>query len=108
MVHCAGDEMTDQELNKALALKIGYLPERIDIRNYGDGDQIHVYDPYRFGWRKFDYMEWKTIMPIAVKYGLDLLCSEYGSSLAGFPWGEKAMAPTLQRAIALAVLGVKE
>ena len=110
MVHCAGDEMTDQELNKALALKIGYLPERIDIRNYGDGDQIHVYDPYRFGWRKFDYMEWKTIMPIGVRYGVVIGLSKRGAyrHYAFTPGELSILDDTPQRAIALAVLGMKE
>lgn len=99
--------MTETEINKALALKIGYLPEHVNVAKDG---LVSVCRTAFFGryWSQFDFMDWHTIMPVAVKYGLDLLCSEYGSSLAGFPWGEKAMAPTLQRAIALAVLGAKE
>ena len=100
--------MTETEINKALALKIGYLPEHVLQGSYGAVMVNRPLETMVNNWSVFNFMDWHTIMPIAVKYGLDLLCSEYGSSLAGFPWGEKAMAPTLQRAIALAVLGAKE
>ena len=100
--------MKDTELNKALALKIGYLPEHIDDY-FG---QVRVNRPHRAGeqwWYVFDFMAWNTIMPIAVKYGMDM--SHFAKStaaMARLPFKHYVIAPTLQRAIALAVLGVKE
>lgn len=101
--------MTDTEINKALALKIGYLPEYVNADKDG---LVSVCRTAFFGryWSLFDYKDWRTIMPIAVKYGICMRpLPSIGTNLAYSQHvsvvGE---AKTLQRAIALAVLGVKE
>lgn len=107
--------MTDAEINRALALKIGYLPEHVRViaeicivRRYA-GDKIKIVGIWLHGWREFDFMDWQIIMPIAVKYGMDM--SHFAKStaaMARLPFKHYIIAPTLQRAIALAVLGAKE
>ena len=101
--------MTDTEINKALALKIGYLPENVNVAKDG---LVSVCRAAFFGhyWSQFDFMDWNTIMPIAVKYGVTngskgIVKQEQFA----FIFGEGVhYDDTLQRAIALAVLGAKE
>ena len=96
--------MTETEINKALALKIGYLPEHVNVAKDG---LVSVCRTAFFGryWSQFDFMDWNTIMPIAVKYGVETGCNRF-SHYAYLP--SKRMAAvhekTLQKAIALAVL----
>jgi hypothetical protein len=58
--------MTDQEINRALALAIGYLPEHVEYE-YG---YVWVTRPIEqtASYRQFDYKDWHTIGPIAAKY----------------------------------------
>ena len=94
--------MTDTEINKALALKIGYLPENVNVAKDG---LVSVCRAAFFGhyWSQFDFMDWNTIMPIAVRYGIKcgIAGTPYAFANEGCPWVD---AETLQKAIALAVL----
>ena len=103
--------MTNTEIDHALALAIGYLPEH--VRVFVDG--------YTWVWRNgawyvFDHLDWKTIGPIAERY--DAFPRYFKSGYAnGAHWcaykrmghGLKYTAGTPQTAIALAVIeGVKK
>jgi len=101
--------MTDAEINLALALKIGYLPEHVVLvrreNRYVVNRPSEWITEY---WSAFDYTDWNTIMPIAEKY------SVIGGTYEG-KWSEAwadsndivFFDESLQRAIALAVLGVQ-
>jgi hypothetical protein len=95
--------MTDTELNKALALKIGWREDQ--IREYQGGISVAEH-PERlvFISNKFDYTDWNTIMPIADKYGATM-----GKNASGLPYAYLNYrgifhAQSLQKAIALAVI----
>lgn len=64
--------MTNQEINKALALAIGYTPERVrnihgwvEVRN--DYSRMDGPRPYS-GWQRFDHTDPAVIWPIAKKF----------------------------------------
>ena len=58
--------MTDTEIDRRLALAIGYRPE--DVLDLGDSGRITVWRADR--WRVFSHKEWETIGPIAERYNL--------------------------------------
>lgn len=110
--------MTDQEINKQLALVIGYLPEHVIYNTYVN--QIMIYRPvneYQVAhpgvhvsrWSVFDYKTWGTIGPIAERY--DCFPSKYthlGGKWQAFCamdcYSETGIADTPQKAIAMAVI----
>jgi hypothetical protein len=97
-------EMTDLEIDKALALAIGWEPE--DIFAYCDC--LEVSDPVQLEVREFSHKDWATIGPIAERY--DCFPFQIRSKADFGKWnvisGENdIMAASPQRAIALAVIG---
>lgn len=96
--------MTDLEINKALALAIGW-PERFVFieSEYNCGPlRCRVYDA-NIDRRTFDYRDWNVIGPIAERYR----CFPLG---VGSQWASRTgthvcmYADTPQKAIALAVI----
>lgn len=61
--------MTDQEINKALALAIGYKPENVR-EHWNFISVLNKYGPHSsgLGWYVFDYRDYQTIGPIAERY----------------------------------------
>jgi hypothetical protein len=105
--------MTDIEINKALALAIGWPEHLIDAGRYYSTDKValclrpKVY-PNVDVWKFFDYRDWNVIGPIAERYDC------FPLRLRGRAWeaisrGKYKLgffnADTPQRAIALAVIG---
>lgn len=96
--------MTDLEIDKALALAIGWEPE--DIFAYCDC--LEVSDPVQLEVREFSHLDWATIGPIAERY--DCFPFQIRSKEEDFgKWnvvsgGNDIMATSPQRAIALAVI----
>ena len=94
--------MTDLEINKALALAIGWDEAEI----FSWGVMCHQTDKY---WHRFDYRDWNVIGPIAEKFDAfpKRLVSMEGWWADVF--GKDArFADTPQKAIALAVIGAKK
>ena len=98
--------MTDIEINKALALAIGWKESSMQVSAL-DNLYLLVANPTtRF--RVFDYRDWNVIGPIAEKYN----CFPYRVGLGGSSeWCiakanvYRHYADTPQKAIALAVIG---
>ncbi len=95
--------MTDLEIDKALALAIGY--KLFDVKFHDDMWAVVV---FRGSWRVFSHSDWNVIGPIAEKY----YC--FPLRLRGGAWeaisrGKYKLgfvkADTPQKAIALAVIG---
>jgi len=89
--------MTDKEINRRLALAIGYA--RRDVKTYGNGVVQVLWGENR---RIFDFMEWQTIGPIAEQYN----CFPHKCNLLNLSeWRYGVhIAETPQKAIALAVI----
>jgi len=60
--------MTDFEINKLLALAIGWKPN--DICLYCNQIDVWFVKEWEADWKRFDYRDWATIGPIAEKYGM--------------------------------------
>ena len=95
--------MTDLEIDKALALAIGY--KLFDVKFHDDMWAVVV---FRGSWRVFDHRDWNVIGPVAEKYNC------FPLRLRGGAWeaisrGKYKLgfvkADTPQKAIALAVIG---
>jgi len=105
--------MTDLEIDKALALAIGWKdhdidPDVITIRGaYDPEPEIHCW--HGGNWHRFDYRDWNVIGPIAERY--DCFPFQIRSKEEDFgKWNvvsreNDIMAASPQRAIALAVIG---
>lgn len=63
VVNRKGASMTDLELNKKLALVIGWK-----LVTY-IGNRCFVFD-YEVGWKEFDHADWQVAGPIAQRFGL--------------------------------------
>jgi len=96
--------MTDLEINKALALAIGWDKNLIDVEVWGEEPWIEIWDKPARTWRVFDYRDWAVIGPIAERYN-------------AFPWRtvdgwvsvlDYRFENTPQRAIALAVIEARK
>ena len=90
--------MTDLEINKALALAIGWNPA--DFTELDSGVLLCCDGPNRVGY--FDYQDWNVTGPIAARYD----CFPYkwmGKWEAQWERGYSS-ADTPQKAIALAVI----
>ena len=95
--------MTDIEIDKALALAIGY--KLFDVKFHDDMWAVAV---FRGSWRVFSHRDWNVIGPIAARYDC------FPLRLRGGAWeaisrGKYKLgffnADTPQKAIALAVIG---
>jgi hypothetical protein len=95
--------MTDIEIDKALALAIGY--KLFDVKFHDDMWAVVVYNG---SWRVFSHRDWNVIGPIAERYDC------FPLRLRGRAWEAISRskyklgffnADTPQRAIALAVIG---
>ena len=94
--------MTDLEINKALALAIGWTENKIESLPPYSLLLIHVKFGYGTLSRTFDYRDWNVIGPIAKRYRLvvdfddNSVCDEFCEN---FYEGD-----TPQKAIAMAVI----
>jgi|688.fasta_scaffold2376312_1 hypothetical protein len=95
--------MTDIEIDRALALAIGW--KRMLPNPEADGlKQCWVWAGSK--WRLFSHRDWNVIGPIAARYGLLV---DFKTSVAWRPnmsIGQRGKNP--QEAIALAVIGAKK
>ena len=98
--------MTDLEIDRALALAIGY--KLFDVKFHDDMWAVVVYNG---SWRVFSHRDWNVIGPIAARYDC------FPLRLRGGAWeaisrGKYKLgffnADTPQKAIALAVIGAKK
>ena len=91
--------MTELEINKALALAIGYQERHIIVQ-----ERVSVF--HGLEWKTFDYGNWECIGPIAERYNAfpDRCCHGWAAAVGNnlLTWVE---ADTPQKAIALAVIG---
>jgi hypothetical protein len=95
--------MIDIEINKALALAIGW--EHIGLSALKE-DAVCVRDVDGW-WHTFDYRDWNVIGPIAEKY--NCFPKHINSMWEIAHYGEIYRADTPQRAIAMAVIqGVRK
>jgi hypothetical protein len=85
--------MTDLEINKALALVIGWQPIKVT-------DAVFVWRGY---WCIFDYRDWNVIGPIAARYDCFPMNDDAGWFSSNLQ-NPVACADTPQKAIALAVI----
>jgi len=109
--------MTDLEINKALALAIGWKDVEIlggYVLVYTNNPQDRVYYRKRGNWvynhRIFDYRDWNVIGPIAEKYNkFPYAHRDVKSELLDGKWvvWPNTIEDTPQKAIALAVIGAK-
>ena len=100
--------MTDLEISKALALAIGWPASKIHTHLYGTGYAVSIIQPdMEAVLRIFDYRDWNVIGPIAEKYNCFPTKMGYGLWDASIAFGTIYGADTPQKAIALAVIGVK-
>lgn len=106
--------MTDLEINKRLALAIGW--GRGDIIEYKWAPFLQVWwqDGWEAEWRTFDYRDWNVIGPIAERYDAfpmrttDKVIRDSKWFTFDIETGVSSAADTPQKAIAMAVIqGVK-
>jgi hypothetical protein len=96
--------MTDIEIDKALALAIGY--KLFDVKFHDDMWAVLV---YKGSWRVFSHRDWNVIGPIAEKYNAFPIEDAFGRWFSGIgTQGKNVSADTPQKAIALAVIGAKK
>jgi hypothetical protein len=98
--------MTDLEIDKALALAIGWMPEQMIEEAYlldGVTAGYLKLNYGRNGWRVFSHRDCNVIGPIAERYNCFPFMRDDGT------WynmvNSRVYADTPQRAIALAVIG---
>jgi len=107
--------MTDLEINKALALAIGWTEDRLDKDGQTDPDVVvfSFNDPSRNAvkcwdgddWRVFDYRDWNVIGPIAAKYDLfPMVAACHADQWAIVTDTLEVFEDTPQKAIAMAVI----
>jgi hypothetical protein len=94
--------MTDLEINKALALAIGWNLEHLKVT-----DAVFArWDGY---WRVFDHRDWDVIGPIAERYDAFPMVTAYHADQWAIVTDKvEVFADTPQKAIALAVIGAKK
>jgi len=91
--------MTDIEIDKALALAIGY--KLFDVKFHHDMWAVLV---YKGSWRVFSHCDWNVIGPIAERYD----CFPKKDCRGDWVNSRYQHTTTPQRAIALAVIGAKK
>ncbi len=97
--------MTDLEIDKALALAIGWEPYQMWVGSTGN-----LYLHVNSSWRVFSHLDWNVIGPIAARYNMfpyRLRITEERGYWNVFTYKDN-VADTPQKAIALAVIGAKE
>tara|TARA_R110000868_G_scaffold396251_1_gene668384 strand:- start:419 stop:697 length:279 start_codon:yes stop_codon:yes gene_type:complete len=92
--------MTDTEINKALALAIGW--KEWDMVLDQEANRLCFNGPTFAG--VFDYRDWNVIGPIAERYD----CFPKKANFGGWVNNLCVYTTTPQRAIALAVIGVEK
>ena len=102
--------MTDLEINKALALAIGWPISRTRVNCITREVYVHyeVFDEYLL-WMRFSFMDWRVIGPIAAKYDCFPMRSINGRTWWSNNWfnekeTDQFATDTPQKAIALAVI----
>ena len=100
--------MTDLEIDRALALAIGWNKHYTLLRHLEKRVIVWVGPTEEFtdGWRVFSHKDWDVIGPIAKKFGLLV---DFKTCVAWQPnmsVGKRGDTP--QKAIALAVIGAKK
>lgn len=103
--------MTDLEINRALALAIGWSHKDITHHHFPDRLEVWWVEGWESDWRVFDYKDWTVIGPIAERFDCFPLLIQKGKWEA--PSRTKnctsfTEADTPQKAIALAVIGSKK
>ena len=96
--------MTDLEINKALALAIGWRKDQVRIQEYAGYTRVECFR-VEHGlqiWMPFDYREWRIIGPIAERYNAFPEVDRAGWWSSDM-WQTEADTP--QKAIAMAVIG---
>ena len=103
--------MTDTEIDRRLALAIGYRPEDVLLEN----GRVYIVLKYDFGdiWKRFDHRDWLVAGPIAERFDLFPRKTFRGAWLV---WCDRAPdfvpmrieGTTPQRAIALAAIAKLE
>ena len=106
--------MTDLEIDKALALAIGWKEDAVAFHDDMWTVVVHA-EPNRswpFGWRAFSHRDWNVIGPIAEKYDCFPSKRDYGELSEWVAYATvygcadtPQQANTPQKAIALAVIG---
>ena len=106
--------MTDIEIDKALALAIGweqtYLSSQgICVYTGRYFDRVKSDGRWRDGMRLFSHKDWNVIGPIAEKYNTFPIEDAFGRWFSAIgTQGKNVSADTPQKAIALAVIGAKK
>lgn len=97
--------MTDIEIDKALALAIGY--KLFDVKFHHDMWAVVVYNG---SWRLFSHRDWNVIGPIAERYDMFPHLNSSGKWGKWSVWTKQhdISADTPQKAIALSVIGAKK
>lgn len=94
--------MTDIEIDKTLALAIGWHPEQLWDR------ETYLLLPMRFDgfehWQRFSHRDWNVIGPIGERYDCFPVESVGKKQWASWVDGPVTYADTPQKAIALAVI----
>ena len=96
--------MTDLEINKALALAIGWKPEQMRITDVF-GTALILQESEWHTARTFNYRNWNVIGPIAERYDLfPMVAACHADQWAICTDKIEVYAETPQKAIALAVI----
>ena len=95
--------MTDLEIDKALALAIGWNGNC--VRNIGE---VVILYTKQYGWRVFSHRDWNVIGPIGERYHCFPVESVGKKQWASWVDGPVTYADTPQKAIALAVIGANK
>ena len=95
--------MTDLEIDKALALAIGWNGNC--VRNIGE---VVILYTKQYGWRVFSHRDWNVIAPIAERYNCFPFEDAFGRWFSDIGTnGKKVGSYSPRKAIALAVIGAK-
>lgn len=97
--------MTDIEIDKALALAIGWKDEPNKMRVSELFESLQVWIGY---WANFSHKDWNVIAPIGERYDCFPVESVGKNQWASWVDGPVTYADTPQKAIALAVIGAKK
>lgn len=96
--------MNDLEINRKLALAIGWREDQINV----DAGGTYIQVPYlKFNWvkRYFDHADWQVAGPIAQKFDCFPFLWTVNRGKPCWATSEGPTADTPQRAIAMAVIG---
>ena len=95
--------MTDIEINKALALAIGW--KKAKMRTKEKRLWLRTHGVFSGFWSPFDYRDWNVIGPIAERYNAFPIQDAFGRWFSAIgTQGKNVSADTPQKPIALAVI----